>query len=55
MKILFKFGEELFWTAFWVILSLIAGFFVLNALSNKFQGTIVGDAAEWTADRASNQ
>jgi hypothetical protein len=53
MRILFKFGEELFWTAFWVFLALIVGYMVLNFLASK--GGPVGGLASWTASHASDQ
>ncbi len=52
MKYLFKFGEELFWTAFWVFLVLIVGFAVLSFLSNRFGGTVIGAGASWVEDHA---
>lgn len=53
MKILFKFGEELFWTGFWVFLVLIVGFIILNWLSAR--GGFVGGLAGNIAARASDQ
>lgn len=35
MKILFRFGQELFWTMFWVFLVLIVGFALLGFLSSR--------------------
>lgn len=35
MRILFRFGQELFWTAFWVFLVLIVGFALLSWLASK--------------------
>lgn len=52
MKILFKFGEELFWTGFWVFLVLIVGFAVLTWIANKFNGNILGSSAQWVEQHA---
>jgi hypothetical protein len=53
MKVLFKFGEELFWTGFWVFLALIVGYIILNYLSAK--GGFIGSSAGWVAGHASDQ
>jgi hypothetical protein len=35
LKILGKFGKELFWTMFWVFIALIIGYFILGWLAGK--------------------
>jgi hypothetical protein len=54
MPILFRFGKELFWTAFWVFLTLIIGFAVLNFIANRMSGNPLGNVASWIENRASN-
>lgn len=51
MRILFKFGEELFWTGFWVFLALIVGFIILSWLQAR--GGVVGPYAGWVGSHAS--
>lgn len=51
MRILYRFGVEFFWTAFWVFAVLIVGFAVLTWLSNRnFNG--LSTAAGWVESRA---
>jgi hypothetical protein len=50
-----KLGEEFFWTMFIIFIALIAGFAILNWLSNKFSDNFIGSAAYWTATHASDQ
>ncbi len=52
MKILYKFGAEIFWTMFWVFLVLIIGFAVLTFLSNRFSGNVLGSTASWVEQHA---
>lgn len=51
MKILFKFGAEIFWTAFWVFLVLIVGFMVLTFLANK-NIPFISNASSWVESHA---
>lgn len=55
MNRLMKVGGEFFWTMFWVFIVLIAGFWLLSLLANKFSGNIVGNAADWVETHATPQ
>lgn len=55
MQRLLKVGGEFFWTMFWVFIVLIAGFWLLSLLANKFSGNIVGNAADWVESHATPQ
>ncbi len=52
MKIFFRFGQEIFWTMFWVFLVLILGFALLTWLSSRFSGNIIGNTAGWVESHA---
>lgn len=54
MKFLYKFGEEMFWTIFWTFGVLIAGFAILNLLSNRAPAPL-SSAASWASAHASDQ
>lgn len=55
MKILFRFGEEIFWTMFWVFLVLIVGFALLSFLTSRFSGNIIGNTSSWVNAHAQAQ
>ena len=48
---LFRFGKELFWTMFWILLSLIVAVFILNWLQNR-NIPFLSTAAGWTERNA---
>lgn len=52
MNRLLKVGGEFFRTMFWVFLVLIAGFWLLSFVANRFGGNILGNAASWVESNA---
>lgn len=44
--------EQLFWTAIWIFLILIAGYAVLAYAQNKMGGNVVGNVAAWISNHA---
>lgn len=51
MNILFKFGKELFWTIFWILLSLIVAWYVLGKLIS-FNIPLLSPFSSWVEEHA---
>lgn len=51
MSILFKFGKELFWTIFWVLVALIVAGYALNFISG-LNIPVVSPFSSWVEQHA---
>lgn len=51
MKMLFKFGKELFWTIFWVLVALIVAGFALNWIVS-LNIPLISPASTWVESHA---